>query len=95
MNSKTVLLAFLLAIISVCLAQKKEEIFARAVGPCIADKCQTAHTCFYGQCIPDGIAPPMKALNQADAIGPCLNSMCPGDNFCHQGHCYSSSLISV
>uniref|UniRef100_A0A1I7U0Y7 CC domain-containing protein n=1 Tax=Caenorhabditis tropicalis TaxID=1561998 RepID=A0A1I7U0Y7_9PELO len=91
MNSKIALFAFL-AIISMVTAQRKEDIFARAVGPCIADKCQSRHTCYYGQCVPDGIAPAMPSLDKSAAIGPCINYLCPGDAFCHQGHCYNNNV---
>ncbi|PIC17133.1 hypothetical protein B9Z55_023480 [Caenorhabditis nigoni] len=64
MNSKIVLC--FLALVAVCVAQRNEAILARAVGPCIADKCQSKHTCYFGQCVPEGIAPAMPALDKSE-----------------------------
>ncbi|CAB3399864.1 unnamed protein product [Caenorhabditis bovis] len=85
MNS---ILVFCLLVIAIAAQVDRHAIFEKAVGPCIADRCQSKHVCYYGQCVPEGIAPEMPRLKKEDSIGPCLNYMCPKDSFCHENNCY-------
>ncbi|CAI5456331.1 unnamed protein product [Caenorhabditis angaria] len=88
MNTKLFVLITLIA--SCFAALTRDEIFQRAVGPCINDNCQSKHVCYYGQCVPEGISPPMAAIDLSTAVGKCqFGGLCTAENtFCHQGNCY-------
>ncbi|VDO20226.1 unnamed protein product [Haemonchus placei] len=45
-------------------------------------KCQPGHTCYFEQCVPQGLR-----FKRDTAVGPCIAGLCPSGYFCHQQEC--------
>ncbi|XGW34962.1 hypothetical protein V3C99_018757 [Haemonchus contortus] len=72
--------------VSHLVSAQRADILSRAVGPCISGKCQPGHTCYFEQCVPQGLRF-KRGFNRDTAVGPCIAGLCPSGYFCHQQEC--------
>ncbi|EYC40773.1 hypothetical protein Y032_0598g459 [Ancylostoma ceylanicum] len=82
-------LLFVLFAVIVVVSAQRQDLLSHAVGPCLSGRCQPGHTCYFENCIPQGLVPNRgrRALDFSTAVGPCIGGRCPPGYACRQQQC--------
>ncbi|KHJ96283.1 hypothetical protein OESDEN_03754 [Oesophagostomum dentatum] len=83
-------LLFAVLIAFAVVSAQRQDVLSRAVGPCINGRCQPGHSCYFENCVPQGLIPrnrAKRAFDMSTAVGPCIGNRCPPGYVCHQQEC--------